>query len=90
MAFKNFSDEMLNNLGKEHLSKYIFFFDNACLYKSRGLLIFYKNDNLKMISNVLYESTFDSIELSFRYIKNILYKRIYDNINEIITDVKSI
>ena len=88
--FKNFFIEMLNKIGKEHLSKYVFFFDNARFHKSRSLLSFYKNNNLKMISNVPYESAFDSVELSFRYIKNILYKKIYTNINEIISDVNSI
>ena len=37
-----------------------------------------------------YESSFNSVELSFRFIKNIIYKKIFTDINEVVSEVTNI
>ena len=51
---------------------------------------FYKNNKLKIITNVPYENSFDSVELYFRYIKNVIYKNIYNYIDDVIKEVINI
>ena len=65
---------MLKKYSQEEINKYVIFFDNARFHKSEELKKFYNNNNLKIITNVSYESSFDIVELSFRYIKNIFIK----------------
>lgn len=88
--FKNFLNSMLEKININDRKNYVIFMDNARFHKSKDLIKFYKEKSLKILCNVPYESSFDSVELSFRYIKNIIYKKVYNNIEEIITDVKNI
>ena len=64
--------------------------DNARFHKGDEMIKYYKSNGIKIIFNVAFESSFDSVELSFGYIKNILYKRVYTNIEKVINDVKDI
>lgn len=77
---------LIKKISKEKIKKYVFFFDIARFHKSEKIKKFYKNNNLKIITNVPYESSFDSVELSFRYFKNILYKNIYNSIDDVISE----
>lgn len=70
---------------KENL---FFFMDNARFHKGDEMIKYYKSNGIKIIFNVPYESNFDSVELSFRYIKNILYKRVI--LKKVINDIKDI
>ena len=78
---------MIKKLSEEEIKKYVFFFDNARFHKTKKFKNFYKNNKLKIITNVPYESSFDSVELSFRYIKNVIYKNIYNSIDDVTKEV---
>ena len=88
--FKNFMECMIKKLSEEEIKKYVFFFDNTRFHKTKELKNFYKNKKLKIITNVPYESSFDSVELYFRYIKNVIYKNIYNYIDDVIKEVINI
>jgi hypothetical protein len=81
---------MMKKLKAKEKRKFVFFMDNARFHKGSEMIKYYKSNEIKIIFNVPYESSFDSVELSFRYIKNILYKRVYTNIEKVINDVKDI
>ena len=88
--FKNFMECMIKKLSEEEIKKYVFFFDNTRFHKTKELKNFYKNNKLKIITNVPYENSFDSVELYFRYIKNVIYKNIYNYIDDVIKEVINI
>ena len=81
---------MIKKLSEEEIKKYVFFFDNTRFHKTKELKNFYKNNKLKIITNVPYENSFDSVELYFRYIKNVIYKNIYNYIDDVIKEVINI
>lgn len=87
--FKEFIIEMIQKIEENERKKYVIFFDNARIHKSKELLNYYKENSMKVVCNVPYESSFNMVELSFRFIKNNIYKKIYNNIEEITADVVS-
>lgn len=88
--FENFLIKTLNKLENEEKEKTVLFMDNARPHKSKKIIKFIKENKLKVITNIPYESSFNSVELSFRFIKNLIYKKLYNSIDEIINDVKNI
>ena len=88
--FKGFLEHINNKLGEDEKKSTVFFFDNARPHKSSKIKKYYEESSLKIITNIPYESSFNMVELSFRYIKNIIYKKIFSNINDIINEVKFI
>jgi hypothetical protein len=87
--FKEFINEMIHKIEEDERKKYVIFFDNARIHKSKDLLNYYKHNSIKIVCNVPYESSFNMVELSFRFIKNNIYKKIYNGIEEITADVTS-
>ena len=81
--FKDFINEMIQKIEEDERKKYI------KIHKSKDLLIYYKHNNIKIVCNVHYESSFNMVELSFLFIKNNIYKIIYNDIEEITDDASS-
>ena len=64
--------------------------DNHTSHVSKYTLKLVNKQKIKLLFSVPYESSFNSVELSFRYIKNIIYKHIFKNINELRIKVEEI
>ena len=61
----------------------LFIMENASFHISRNVQDYLKSKNIKIITNVHYLSTFNSIELIFRSFKNITYKELYSSMKEL-------
>ena len=90
IIFEEFLERMCEKLGEDEKKSTVFFFDNARPHKSAKIKRYYEENYFKNITNVPYESSFNMVELSFRYIKNIIYKKIFSKIDDIINEVKFI
>ena len=88
--YKLFMEELILKMSEEEKKGSIFVFDNLTSHLTAEMFKFYNNNNLKIICNVPYKSSFNMIELAFRQIKNITYKKLYSSINELKTDLKII
>ena len=64
---------MIHKNEEDERKKYVIFFDNSRIHKSKDLLNYYKHNGIKMVCNVPYESSFNMVELSFGFIKNNIY-----------------
>ena len=86
--FKKFMIELINKI--QNISDYIFIMDNLRVHLSKEIKELVKLYKIKIIYTVPYESSFNPIELSFRFIKNKIYRHIYSNIKELQDDVEKI
>lgn len=80
--------ELINKI--QNISDYIFIMDNLRVHLSKEIKELVKLYKIKIIYTVPYESSFNPIELSFRFIKNKIYRHIYSNIKELQDDVEKI
>lgn len=88
--FYNFMEETIKKLSEDDIKRTIIIMDNCTVHFSKNVIELMKNNKLKILYTVPYESEFNSIELAFRYIKNKIYKKIYSNITELKDDVLAI
>jgi len=61
--------------------------DNATYHTTKDILDFFKDNKIKGLTICPYKSSFNMIELVFRYIKNITYKNVYNKIDDLKQDV---
>lgn len=88
--FKLFMDELISKLSKEEKNNSIFVLDNLSSHLTEEMFSFYNKNNLKILFNVPYKSTFNMIEIVFRNIKNLTYKKLYSRIEDLKNDIKAI
>ena len=88
--FYNFMEDTIKKLSKDAIKRTIFVMDNCTVHFSKNVIELIKKNELNILFTVPYESEFNPIELSFRYIKNIIYKKIYSNITDLKDDVLTI
>ena len=88
--FELFMKKTIESLNKEEINNTIWIMDNLSVHLAKNIKDLFKNNKLKVLYTVPYESVFNPIELGFRFIKNITYKKIYLNIKNLKKDVKSI
>lgn len=92
-TFKMFMNNLVDKMSQEEKENNFIILDNLSSHLSLDLFQFYKENGLKIVFNVPYNSPWNMIELVFRLIKNITYKNIYPNINilenEILNIIKS-
>ena len=81
--FLKFIENTINKLDKNYLSNCIIIMDNLSVHLTKNVLNYFKDNNIKLMFTVPYESMFNPIELSFRFIKNYIYKRIFTNMNNL-------
>ena len=73
-VFKVFMDELLQKMSKEERESHIIILDNFSGHLTYDLFQFYQENNMKILFNIPYFSTFNMVENVFRLIKNITYK----------------
>ena len=88
--FKEFFIDTISKLDDEKKLKTLFIMDNHVSHVTKDITDLVFQNKLKILYCVPYESSFNAIELAFRYIKNIIYRNIFFNINSIKNMVKSI
>ena len=88
--FELFMKETISLLNQEEIKKTIWIMDNLSVHLCSNIKEIMKQNRLKVLFTVPYESVFNPIELGFRYIKNLIYKKIYLNITELKNDVINI
>ena len=88
--FKNFFIETILKLDDNEKKNSLFVMDNHVSHIGKQITDLVLKYKLKILYCVPYESCFNAIELSFRFIKNKIYKNIYFNIKSIESDVKLI
>lgn len=81
--FLNFMEKLCGNLSENEKNNSIIIMDNFTGHLTMELLEFYKKKGLKILFNVPLLSTFNMIELCFRFLKNIIYKHLYKDIKEV-------
>ena len=64
--------------------------DNCSIHLSQNIISFMKEKRLKVLFTVPYESSFNPIELAFRFIKNKIYKKIFLNQTSMINYIEEI
>ena len=87
--FLQFISEVNDKLKEYSDKKFIIIMDNLSSHRTSKLLEFYSKNNLNIIFNCVYRSSFNAIELAFRSIKLKIYKKLYENIENVINDVKN-
>lgn len=88
--FIKFLSEMKKKIPDDLFKRTLFIFDNAKFHTSLKTEKYLRENKFNILTIVPYMSQFDSIELTFRYIKNILYKKIFSSIEQIKEIVKEI
>ena len=89
-VFLNFMKKLKEKLDFIIYPKFVICMDNHSSHKTANLLNFYKENKINVIFNVSYLSVFNSVELSFRYIKRILYMNLFSNIEELCVKVENL
>ena len=90
IIFKNFLIQLFSKIKKEEEKNYILIKDNLASHRTIEVKNILKEYNIKTLLTVPYESSFNPIELAFRYIKNKTYKNIYSDIKKLKNDVEEI
>ena len=57
--------------------------DNCTSHSTSKMFEFYRNNQLKILFNTPYRSSFNMVELVFRHIKRETYTHIYDSFDDI-------
>ena len=86
-VFIEFLDDLVKELSEEEKRNTIIVMDNATFHISGDVVNFFKNNKLKGLTICPYRSSFNMIELTFRYVKNIIYKNVYSKLNDLQQDV---
>lgn len=85
--FYDFMNKTIEKLNKNEIQKTVFVMDNLSVHLSSNIKKLMKDKELKVLYTVPYESEFNPIELSFRFIKNYTYRKIYLKILDLKKDV---
>jgi transposase len=85
--FLNFMKNMINKINKDDLNNYVFIMDNMSAHCCKKVKNYFYKKKLKILYTVPYESSFNPIELCFRYMKNYIYKKIYLNLEDLKKDI---
>jgi transposase len=88
--FKNILIDLFSKIKKEQQKEYILIMDNLACHRTKEIKDLLKKYNIKTLFTVPYESYFNPIELSFRYLKNKIYKNIFYDINKLKIKVEDI
>jgi transposase len=88
--FKNFLNELIKYINEKERNEYIVIMDNLTSHCTQEIKKFLEQNQIKALYTVPYESSFNPIELSFRFIKNKIYKNIYMNIKDLKIDIRKI
>ena len=88
--FLNFISKLKEKLTSILYPKFILLMDNHSSHKTPLLLKYYEENRINILFNVPYVSTFNGIELAFRYIKRILYMTLFSSIDEACSKVESL
>ena len=88
--FLIFMEKTISKLNEDEIKTTVFIMDNLSVHLCENIKNLMKMKKLKVLYSVPYESKFNPIELSFRFIKNYTYKKIYFKIKDLEKDVKEI
>lgn len=88
IIFKRFMNKLIDEIIE--VKNYVFIMDNLSVHLTDEIKRLVDRYNLKIVYTVPYESSYNPIELSFRFIKNKIYRHIYSNMNVLKTDVENI
>ena len=80
-AFKLFMSELYNNLSELEKKNNVFFLDNLSSHSTPELFELYNNNNMKIIFNAPYKSSFYMVKLVFRLIKRETYTYLFNNMD---------
>ena len=89
--FENFMIELIESIiKKDVIENYVFIMDNLRVHLTKEIKNLVNRYNIKILYTVPYESVYNPIELSFRFIKNKIYRHIYPNIQVLEKEVENI
>lgn len=88
IIFKRFMNKLIDEI--IDVKNYVFIMDNLSVHLTDEIKNLVNRYNLKIVYTVPYESSYNPIELSFRFIKNKIYRHIYSNMNDLKNDVENI
>ena len=86
-VFLDFLNEMIICISTDELQKLMIVMDNATYHLTKDVITFFRNKKIKGLTICPYKSSFNMIELVFRFIKNITYKNVYNKIEDLKNDV---
>ena len=88
IVFKKFMIRLINKIND--IQNYFLIMDNLSVHLTNEIKTLVNKFNLKLIYTVPYESTFNPIELAFRFIKNKIYRHSYFTMNDMKNDIETI
>ena len=88
--FIKFISEIASNLGSKESKNSIIIMDNAAYHKTSDVITIFKKNKFKVLTIPPYKSSFNMVELVFRFIKNITYKNIFYSVEEMKNEVEKI
>ena len=89
-VFLNFMKKLKEKLDMIIYPKFVVCMDNHSSHKTPNMMNFYKDNKINIVFNAPYLSIFNSVELTFRYIKRFLYMSLFSDINELCLKVESL
>ena len=89
-TFLLFMKECKRKIDEKNEGHYLIIMDNLSCHKTYKLIKYYFDNKINIVFNTPYASYFNSIELSFKYIKTKLYSKLYKNIDEVSLEVEKI
>lgn len=81
--FLLFLKNVIKKIEELKIKKFIIIQDNASIHKSWELRNYYFENKINVLFIPPYLSYFNSIELSFRFLKNFLYKELFSSITDV-------
>lgn len=90
IVFKNFLINLFQKIPDSERQEYILIMDNLAAHGTKDIKNLVTKYKIKILYTVPYESCFNPIELSFRFIKNKIYRFLFENIDELKIEVDKI
>ena len=88
--FLSFMKEIKNMIDEKNIKDHVIIMDNLSCHKTPLLKTFYLKNNINIIFNSPYQSSFNLIELFFRLFKRKIYKNLYSSTEEATKDIEKI
>lgn len=88
--FYKFMKNLIEIISKKNLNPCVVIMDNFSCHKTNKLIQLYSKNNINILFNIPYLSSFNAIELSFRNLKRYLYTKSFSSIDAIKKEAEKI
>lgn len=86
-TFLEFLIESIKKIKEKKIKEYLIVLDNLSSHKTAKIINYFNDNNINVVFNCPYNSQFNCVELTFRYIKRYLYSKIYESLDKAECDV---